>query len=221
MTLAWMTTAGCESAPAWRALPAALTDQALRASRATVAASARVRASVRSDVRKRVVFTVMIAAASAWCGRTVFGRKAGPAAAQAAVAPAQSDQIDARHSSQISAMETWAQRPISPPSRNFFRLGNAQSAGVYGGVRFWEAVAKSVGPSADQLKERKRRFDQITEEANQLRVQLTVMGRQPKAVINGRSVGEGEIVASFRIVRIEARRVIVEREGIKLEIGMR
>jgi hypothetical protein len=47
------------------------------------------------------------------------------------------------------------------------------------------------------------------------------MGASPKAVIDGGLVGEGDVVASFRVLRIEPRRIIVEREGIKLEIQMK
>ena len=49
----------------------------------------------------------------------------------------------------------------------------------------------------------------------------TVMGAKPKAMINGELVGEGDVIAAFRVIRIEARRVIVEREGIRLEITMK
>jgi hypothetical protein len=47
------------------------------------------------------------------------------------------------------------------------------------------------------------------------------MGAKPKAVIDGALVGEGDVVAQFRVLKIEARRIIVEREGIKLEIQMK
>jgi hypothetical protein len=55
------------------------------------------------------------------------------------------------------------------------------------------------------------------------------MGAVPKAVVNGEMVGEGSVAASgagdtrvsFRVLKIEARRIIVEREGIKLEIQMK
>jgi len=48
-----------------------------------------------------------------------------------------------------------------------------------------------------------------------------MMGPQPKALVNGEFVGEGSVVASFRVLKIEARRMIVEREGIRLEIVMK
>jgi hypothetical protein len=39
-------------------------------------------------------------------------------------------------------------------------------------------------------------------------------------MVNGELVGEGGVVADFRVLKIEARRLIVEREGIRLEIKM-
>jgi hypothetical protein len=55
------------------------------------------------------------------------------------------------------------------------------------------------------------------------------MGATPKAVVDGELVGEGDLVATksgesrieFRVLKIEARRIIVEREGIKLVIQMK
>jgi hypothetical protein len=47
------------------------------------------------------------------------------------------------------------------------------------------------------------------------------MGETPKALIDGELVGEGDMVGSFRVLRIEPRRIIVERDGVRLEIPMR
>jgi len=54
-----------------------------------------------------------------------------------------------------------------------------------------------------------------------LKLQSTVMGPQPSAMVNGEMVREGSVVAGFRVLKIEARRMIVEREGIKLAILMK
>ena len=40
-------------------------------------------------------------------------------------------------------------------------------------------------------------------------------------MINGKLIAEGDVVASFRVLKIEPRRIIVEREGIRLEILMK
>jgi hypothetical protein len=40
-------------------------------------------------------------------------------------------------------------------------------------------------------------------------------------MVNGKLIGEGSVVAEFRVLKIEARRIVVEREGIQLEIQMK
>ena len=82
-------------------------------------------------------------------------------------------------------------------------------------------MAKSLTSRADQNKQRQIRIDNTVRDAEKLQLQTIVMGASPKAVINGEMVGEGSVVAEFRVSRIEARRIIVEREGIKLEIPMK
>ena len=82
-------------------------------------------------------------------------------------------------------------------------------------------MAKSMANRADAKTKRQTYVSNLQAEAARLRVQSTVMGAQPKALINGDLVKEGDVVASFRVLKIEARRIIVEREGIKLEIQMK
>jgi len=74
---------------------------------------------------------------------------------------------------------------------------------------------------ADVKKERQILVENLARQASQLRLQSTIMGASPKAVIDGGLVGEGDVVATFRVLRIEPRRITVEREGIKLEIQMK
>ena len=91
-----------------------------------------------------------------------------------------------------------------------------------------DARAKSLSSPADQ-EDRVNRAQHLRQQAAGLRLESTVMGSTPRALINGEMVEEGEVVAygsdqartSFRVVKIEARRIIVEREGIKLEIPMK
>jgi hypothetical protein len=93
---------------------------------------------------------------------------------------------------------------------------------------------KSALQSADELKERQSLTEAMQLEARKFRLTSTVSGASPKALINGEMVKEGDVVASgsdesldgdssirFRVLKIEARRVIIEREGIKLEILMK
>ena len=74
---------------------------------------------------------------------------------------------------------------------------------------------------ADQRDKRQNLIANYKAQAASLRLVSTMMGPQPKAMVNAELVGEGSVVAGFRVLKIEARRIIVEREGIRLEIQMK
>jgi hypothetical protein len=86
---------------------------------------------------------------------------------------------------------------------------------------FWARLEKSLAVQADQKDKRENQKANYIKAAAELKLQSTMMVAQPKALLNGELVGEGDVVADFRVVKIEARRVIVEREGIRLEIQMK
>jgi hypothetical protein len=47
------------------------------------------------------------------------------------------------------------------------------------------------------------------------------MGQKPKAMVNGKLVVEGDVVEGFRVLKIGPRGIIVERDGIRLEVLMK
>ena len=65
-------------------------------------------------------------------------------------------------------------------------------------------------------------------QARQIRLQSTLMGANPTALVDGQTVREGDVVASgsgvtrtaFRVLKIEPRRIILEREGVRSEIPL-
>ena len=135
------------------------------------------------------------------------------------------------------ALRAWMNAPATPIGRNLFAINLEKfpqdqnrvvnsSSGVSG---FWDELAKSMSSRADVRKERQILIENLTQQASQLRLQSTMMGASPKAVVDGGLVGEGDVVAcgsgetrtTFRVLKIEPRRIIVEREGIKLEIQMK
>jgi hypothetical protein len=125
----------------------------------------------------------------------------------------------------------WSRGPIPPVGRNLFAIKLDyypqdqtkvdQTLRIPGGDGFWDKVAKSMASKADQHKERQILIENLQLQAMQIKLQSTVMGATPRALVNGSVVREGDVIASFRVFRIEARRIIVEREGIKLEIPMK
>ena len=144
----------------------------------------------------------------------------------------QLDSQAARDLASSPYLQKWADAPVSPISRNLFAIRleyfpiEGPKTGA-GDVReraddgFWARLEKSLAVQADQRDKRENQKANYITAAAKLNLQSTMMGAQPKALVNGELVGEGDVVAEFRVVRIEARRVIVEREGIRLEIQMK
>ena len=129
-------------------------------------------------------------------------------------------------------MRKWADAPVSPISRNLFAIRleyfpmegpKTGSAGVRERADdgFWARLEKSLAHQADQRDKRENQKANYIKAAAEMKLQSTIMGPQPKALVNGELVGEGDVVAEFRVVKIEARRMIIEREGIRLEIQMK
>jgi len=125
----------------------------------------------------------------------------------------------------VMAMEQWLRSPVAPLSRNVFAVhpeyfrpaGAAAPAGTQD-AGLWDVLAKSNNPPADEKIKRRQALDQAMHDAADLRLESTMMGSAPKALVNGKLVQEGDVVASFRVLKIEARGIIVEQKGIKLEI---
>jgi hypothetical protein len=82
-------------------------------------------------------------------------------------------------------------------------------------------LEKSLSLQADQRGKRASLVASLKLDADQVRPQSTMMGTSPRAMINGTLVAEGEEIESFRVLKIEPRGIIVEREGIRLAIPMR
>jgi hypothetical protein len=129
-----------------------------------------------------------------------------------------------------AALAEWRKEPVNPVVRNLFtvQLDNYRHQDGAPSVPvtrveegFWDELAKSLSSQADQNKQRQIRTENAIRDAARMQLQTIVMSASPKAVIDGEMVEEGSVVAGFRVSKIEARRIIVEREGIKLEIPMK
>jgi len=84
---------------------------------------------------------------------------------------------------------------------------------------FWDQLAKSLAAKADQEKAKGILLENLRLRASRLDLQSTVItDGSPKAMVNGTLVQEGDTIEGFRIVRIEAKRIVVEAEGQKLEV---
>jgi hypothetical protein len=142
-----------------------------------------------------------------------------------------------------SSLRAWLDEPVAPVERNIFTLDQFPADP---GAEFGAAEAKSVAGLVDPNQRREGPVPapipivsdrdaasvatgRPNEQARQIRLQSTLMGAaQPAALVNGQLVREGDVVATgsgvsrtaYRVLKIEARLVILEREGIRSEIPL-
>jgi hypothetical protein len=88
------------------------------------------------------------------------------------------------------------------------------------GNSYWDLLRKSMASRADQQEQRQILIDNVRIAAESLKLESTIMGATPGAMVNGQMVHEGSVINGFRVVRIESRQLTLEREGIKLAVMM-
>jgi hypothetical protein len=195
-------------------------------------------ALIQKDPKKAAVLGVLAALLGGmWVKMAASGKTQPQRAAASAVNPAASTKKKTASpfnnntsANTAEAMRDWLAKPVTPVSRNLFAIrmdhfplaaGTSGSGSATTQQTFWEALAKSVNTRADAMEKRQNLIQNLRDQAGQLELQSIVMGAKPKALVDGELVGEGDVVASFRVLKIESRRIIVEREGIRLEIQMK
>jgi hypothetical protein len=202
----------------------------------------RLQDGLRREAKKAAVLTFLVAILGVMWARMAMKDGAAPNQAVAVTTLAGSGKTAkgagsvGRGAEATSAFKTWLNAPLAPINRNLFSVDlnyypteGSRTESKQGAPGFWGELAKSVSEKADVTKERQILLENLQQQASQLRLQTTVMGMKPKAVVNGELVGIGDVVASgtgearttFRVLKIESRRIIVEREGIKLAVPMK
>jgi hypothetical protein len=200
--------------------------------------------AARKDPQKAGILTVLVAILVVLQVRLALKDKGGPNRATAASVTTTADNPTAGRTSAArnetrNALQAWLDQPSENINRNLFAVNLDKfpqdsgkiTSGTARSALFWDDLAKSMSQQADVKKERRVLYENLAQQASQLRLQSTMMGATPKAVINGELVREGDAVVcgasgtepgvTFRVLKIEARRIMIEREGIKLEIQMK
>jgi hypothetical protein len=194
-------------------------------------------AAIRQDPKKSGIlgFLVLVMVVL-WIKVATGGNTpaAGPAGALAAAVTQLQDQPAAESTvksdnAERAALDQWISQPVTPSGRNLFfikldyfpRDGKTVTSDARAEEGFWDQLAKSVTAQADQKRDRQILIDNLRAQAARLKLQSTIMGAVPKALIDGELVGEGDVVAGFRVLKIGARGIVIEREGIVLEILMK
>lgn len=209
---------------------------------------ARLHQAAKDDPKKATILAVLVVVLLTVCGRQVLKGKAQPAPASAASAgavdpavvnvagrPVTDNAARLRFSEHAERLSEWTRQPIRPLNRNLFavdlayyRRDGSDGGPERGELGFWEELEKSRAAQTDQIKARQILVENLRQRASRIKLQTTMMGATPKAMVNGTLVGVGDVVAvesaegrtTFRVLQIEARGMIVEHEGIKLAISM-
>jgi hypothetical protein len=195
-------------------------------------------ATMRAAPRKFAVMIGLGLILLAMILRLIFG-SSGPSSAFAAVPGAPSGALasaldrsgDPFASRPASARDwailQWTRLPILPLTRNlfavpldFYRRDGDHGGDLSVGAGFWDRLAKSLSAHADQQEQRQILIDNVRIMAGSLKLESIVMGAQPSAMVNGNVVQQGSDIAGFRVLRIEPRMLILERQGVRLAIVM-
>jgi hypothetical protein len=205
---------------------------------------AKLMAAVRSDPKRSGILGVLSLVLLVLLLRALLGGSGTPASAPGAAVSSPVATVGGPHRSEISdamplngrratvdaALKLWLSQPLPPVARNLFEIkldyfpldgGRTMPISPSVDSDFWDLLEKSLAWRADQRIKRETQIVAFMQEADQLRPTSTIGGPNPKAMINGKLVGEGDVIESFRVIKIEARRILVEREGIRLEIPMK
>ena len=121
----------------------------------------------------------------------------------------------------------WTRKPITGTKRNLFAIkldyfpvdGSRPMFSGDDADGFWDQLAKSLAAKADQEKARGILRDNVRAKASRLDLQSTgTFNGIPKAMVNGTIVQEGDTIDGFLINKIENKRIVVELEGIQVEV---
>ena len=193
---------------------------------------------LKQDPKKAIVLTVLVGVLGVMWARMALSGKTSPQSASAMmVAQSVPPKLPSSNNSGKTADNTgllreWINEPLPySVTRNMFEVKldyypmdathKKEDLRTIDDPTFWEKLAKSIDAQAEEQHKKENLIQNLRQQAGQLQVTSTLMGPRPKAMINGAMVGEGESVAQFRVSKIEARAVVVEREGITLRIPMK
>jgi hypothetical protein len=187
---------------------------------------------VRSEPKKAAALAVLLSVLAMLWVKAFSTASPSPSVAsartaQAAKPPAPVGRSGAQFTPAAAALRAWSQKPGAPPPRNLFAVNLQYFAADQARTQpqsqdspgFWAQVAKSLSSQADHEKARQIFVENLQLRAAKLELRSTLSsGGVAKALVNDTLVGVGDTIDGFRVVGIEARRIIVERDGVKLEV---
>jgi len=192
----------------------------------------RLQAMIKRQPRQAAVLAALgVVLIVMWVKVVLSGRIPNPAAAatenpipQAAVAAGDSDADRQSAHAGPRSLSEWAQQPTGPVARDLFAIALDDYPLDPAHPRpTTEQSAKSDPSQADQNKERQILIESVRAQAAHLTLEGIVLGASPRAWVNGALVGEGQAVGQtgFTVVKIEASRIFIERDGVRIALSMK
>jgi hypothetical protein len=186
---------------------------------------------VKAEPKKAAALVLLVAVLVAmWVKIFLFG---DPRQVAAGPITGATSRIDGSHisiqplSGVNRAFLDWIRRPITGTKRNLFAIkldyfpvdGSRPMFSGDDTDGFWDQLAKSLAAKADQEKTRGILRDNVVRQASRLDLQSTGMfNGSPKAMVNGTIVQEGDTIDDFKIIKIESKRIVVEKEATQVEV---
>jgi hypothetical protein len=186
---------------------------------------------VKAEPKKAIALALLVAVLVAmWLKIFVFS---DPRHATAGTANGQNPKTGTSYISNLQlspasrSLLEWTRKPITGTKRNLFSIkldyfpvdGTRPMFSGDDADGFWDQLAKSLAVKADQEKAKGILRDNVVMRASRLDLQSTgLFNGIPKAMVNGTIVQEGDTIEGFRIVGIETKRIVVELEGIQVQV---
>jgi hypothetical protein len=122
------------------------------------------------------------------------------------------------------ALLQWLDTPRPVVARNLFGIDTEAFpkpvlTGNTGRADSSDPAGKSGGSGADDKSEQTA-ADAVKAEAGKFKLQSTLLGLHPLAVIDGQLIGEGDDLGSFKVERIQARRVTLVHDQQRIDLTM-
>jgi hypothetical protein len=189
---------------------------------------------IKAEPRKAAALALLVVVLGGmWAKIFLFGDTVPTPASARGVDGLRGRTPDSNRTSTSPAMQAlldWTKKPITGTDRNLFAIkmdyfpvdGSRPIITGDDGDGFWDQLAKSLAAKADQEKVKGILLANIALQASRLDLQGTMMRNgKPTAMVNGTFVQEGDTIEGFRILRIEAKRIVVEKEGVKVQVNFK
>ena len=191
----------------------------------------RLSAEIKRKPRSALIFMSLLVILCVMWGRMLLGGGASlPAAASAMFSKAdaqpamEANPAGASYRPAAHTLAEWAQQPSGPVKRNLFAVPfDGYPLDPTSPMPQSRQSAKSGPSEADQTKERQILVERVRNEAAKLSLGGIIMGASPKVLVNGNLVSAGQAVGEtgFKVVRIDVRQILVERDGVQVELKMK